>query len=225
MNRRSLLFICILIPLLSMSCGPKVMIPPNVDLTRYDRVGVIGFGCNADGKMDEYFKRRFLLRVRSYQKDARIIDLGSEEEILMSAETEWIDSRSIQAIARRHNVDAIFTGDLEVVEVWPLVVYSPLFRPPFYRTMAEGMRCKAVVTVCLTLTLWETRSGTRIWRTSACREEMVDQVKVVTLREVIFDAGDPYKAFWDLVNPLVKEMCADFKIRHKRIETEVASAR
>jgi len=199
------------------------MIPPNVDLTRYDRVGVIGFDCNAKGKMDEYCTRRFLFRVRSYQKEARIIDLGSQEEIPECREIDRIDSRAIQAIGHKYNLDAIFTGNLEIIEVRPLVVYSPLFRPPFYKTMVEGMRGKAVVTVCLTLTLWETRAGTNIWRTSACREEMVDQVKLVTLREVVFDARDPHKAFWDLVNPLVKEMSEDFKIKYKRRKTDLVS--
>ena len=125
MNRRTRLVSCIaLLPLL-WGCGPKVMIPPNIDLTRYNRVGVIGFDCNADGKMDECFTRRFLLRVRSYQRDARIIDLGSREDVLQSVQSEQIDPETIRAVGKKYDVDAVFTGNVEVTEIWPLLVLGP----------------------------------------------------------------------------------------------------
>ena len=87
MNQRIRLVSCITLLLLLWGCGPKVMIPPKIDLTRYHRVGVVGFDCNADGKMDECFTRCFLLRIRSYQKDARIIDLGGQGDILESVQS------------------------------------------------------------------------------------------------------------------------------------------
>ena len=202
-----------------------MMIPPNIDLTRYNRVGVVGFDCNADGKMDECFTRRFLLRVRSYQRDARIIHLGSQEDILESVQSEQIDSETIRAMGRQCNVDAVFTGNVQVTEIWPLLVLGPWGpRPASGHTMILGREAKAVVKVRVSARLWETETGSTIWSTSARGEEMVHQVKVRSDGTVDFDARDLPEAFWDLTRPLVGRMCADFKINYQRVRTRMVSA-
>ena len=218
MNRRILPFICVLIPLLSLACGPKVMIPPKIDLTKYENVGVIGFGCNAEGNMDEFATRRFLLRIRSYQKEARIIDLGSTEELLQYVQADQMDPEAIQAIGQKYDVDAIFTGNLEITEVKPLFkLYRGRTGPISGKTQVVGTRASAEIKVWVTANLWGTEQGTMLWRVSAHGDGMVDQVSVLSDEKVVFDARDPYKAFWDLVNPLVKKISADFKIKHKKI--------
>ena len=223
MSQRIHLGSCIAM-LLFLGCGPKVMIPPNIDLTRYHRVGVMGFDCNADGKMDECFTRRFLLRVRSYQRDARIIDLGSREDVLQSVQSEQIDPQTIKAVGREYNVNAVFTGNVEVTEIWPLLVLGPWGpRPVSGNTMILGREAKAVVKVRVSARLWETESGNMIWSTSARGEEMVHQVKVQWDGTVDFDARDLPEAFWDLTRPLVKRMCADFKINYQRLKTSLVS--
>ncbi|GAG15803.1 unnamed protein product, partial [marine sediment metagenome] len=74
------------------------MIPPEVDLTRYDRVGIIGFGCNAEGDLGEYAMRRFLMITRTYQKEVDITDLGTEEDILQNLRLDQMDAETIRAI-------------------------------------------------------------------------------------------------------------------------------
>ena len=53
-----------MILLLLVACGPKVIITPNVDLRKYDRVGLIGFTCNAEGNMEEFVTRWLLMTLR-----------------------------------------------------------------------------------------------------------------------------------------------------------------
>jgi hypothetical protein len=219
MSRRIWLYSGLVILLLCLACGPKVMIPPEVDLRKYDRVGLIGFGCNAEGNMDEFVTRWLLMTIRKYQKAARIIELGSEEEVLESVEADQLDSDAIQAIGGRYNVNAVFTGNLEVTEVQPLLVLYPGGpRPMMGKKWLEGKRVNAMVKVWITARLWETKQGGTFWRVSVSGEEMVNQVSAVSDGKIIFDARDPRQAYWDLVNPLVKKICADFKIKHVRIQ-------
>jgi len=205
--------------LLFLGCGPKVMIPPKMDLTKYESVGVIGFGCNAEGNMEEFATRIFLFTVRGYQKEAHIIELGDEEEVLQSVRADRLNPEAIQAIRQEYNVDAVITGNLEVTEIKPLFkLYRGGSRPISGKTQVEGMRASAEIKVWITARLWETEAGVTVWRVSERGDGMVDQVSVISDEKVIFDAKDPRKAFWDLVNPLVKKICADFKTRYKKIK-------
>jgi hypothetical protein len=208
---------------LFLACGPKVIIPPEIDLTKYEHIGLIGFNCNAEGNMDEFVTRHFLMTIRAYQHDAEVIELGSVDEVLESVQVEQIDSKVVHAIGQKYNVNAIFTGNLEITEIQPLdVLYSrrlfPDARPISSKTSIEGKRVKAIVKVWITARLWETEQGGTVWRRSDRGEDMVDQVSVLSGGKVVFDARDPRKAFWDLVNPLVKKLCTDFKTKSVRIQ-------
>lgn len=221
MSRRIWLSSSISILLLFLGCGPRVGIPPKIDLTRYGRVGVIGFRCNAEGNMDEFLTRRFLLTLRSHQKQARIIELDSEEAVLQSVEQDKLNPEAIQAIGQKYNVDAIFTGNLEITEVRPLFkLYRRGARPISGQTQIEGKRASAEVKVWIIAMLWETKAGATIWRVSERGEEMVDQVSVLENNRVVFDARGPQEAFRDLIGPLVRKICEDFKTKYQRIEED-----
>jgi hypothetical protein len=190
-----------------------------MDLTKYHKVGVIGFSCNAEGNMDEYATRRLLITLHSYQKKARIVDLGSAEEVLQSGFFDQVSPQAIQAVGENSDVDAVFTCRLQITEIKPLLkVYRKGARPVSGKTQIQGKRASAQVKVWMTVSLWETDTGGTIWRTSARGEEMVDQVTVVSDKKVIFDANDQSEAFWDLIGPMIKKICDDFKIKHRRIQ-------
>ena len=219
MNGRIGLCLGVVVLLLFLTCGPKVIIPPKIDLRKYEQVGLIGFGCNAQGNMDEFVTRWLLMTIRKYQKEALIVELGSEQEVLESVYADSIDSEAIQAIGEKYNVNAVITGNVQIVEVQPLVKLSPGGgRAMTGKKSIEGKRVNAMVRAWITARLWETEQGGTFWRTSAHGEEMVKQVSAISGGKVIFDARDPREAFWDLVNPLVKKICADFKIKHVRIQ-------
>jgi hypothetical protein len=194
--------------------------PPKIDLTKYKGVGVIGFGCNAEGKMDEYATRRFIITIKAYQKEIRLIDLGTKEEILESFHAEQLNPEAIRAIGNKYNVDVIFTGELEIKEIQPLVpvnLYSRT-RPTRGKTQINGQRAKAAVKAWLSARLWETQVGGTVWRSSAQGEEVVNQVIFLSETKAIFDATDQPEAFFDLINPMVKQITTDFKRRAQKIE-------
>jgi hypothetical protein len=207
--------------LLLSACGPKIPIPPKIDLTKYHKVGVIGFSCNAEGNMDEYATRRLLITLRSYQKEARVVDLGSAQEVLQSGFFDQISPQAIREVGENSDVDAVFICKLQITEIKPLLkIYRGGARPVSGKTQVEGKRASAQVKAWMTVSLWETGTGGTIWRTSTRREEMVDQVTVVSDQEVVFDANDQHEAFWDLIGPMIKKVCDDFKIKHRRIKKE-----
>jgi hypothetical protein len=223
MNRRIWLCLGVVILLLCLACVPRLMIVPKVDLREYDRVGLIGFTFNAEGNMGEFTTRWLLMTIRKYQKAARIIELGSQEEVLESVQASNMNSEAIQAIGQKYNVSVIFTGNVEVTEIQPLDVPHRhwLFRearPMSGKTSIEGKRVKAQVKAWITARLWEAEQGGTLWRTSAFGEEVVDDVSAVSDGKIIFDATDPRQAYWDLVNPLVKKICADFETTRARTE-------
>jgi hypothetical protein len=219
MTLPSLKFSFLTLFVLSLSCGPKLTLPPKIDLTKYQGVGVMGFGCNAEGKMDEYATRRFIITIKAYQKEIRLIDLGTKEEVLESVQKEQLNPEAIRSIGNKYNVDVIFTGELEIKEIQPLVpvnIYSRT-RPTRGKTQIQGQRAKAAVKAWLSAKLWETGAGGTIWRSSAQGEEIVNQVSFISETKAIFDATDQQGAFFDLINPMVKQITADFKRRAQEI--------
>jgi hypothetical protein len=219
MTLPSLKFSFLTLFVLSLSCGPKLTLPPKIDLTKYQGVGVMGFGCNAEGKMDEYATRRFIIIIKAYQKEIRLIDLGTKKEVLESVQKEQLNPEAIRSIGNKYNVDVIFTGELEIKEIQPLVpvnIYSRT-RPTRGKTQIQGQRAKAAVKAWLSAKLWETGAGGTIWRSSAQGEEIVNQVSFISETKAIFDATDQQGAFFDLINPMVKQITADFKRRAQEI--------
>ena len=219
MNRRIWLGLCIAALLLFSGCGPKVMIPPKVDLTRYRAVGIIGFGCNAEGNLGEYAMRRFLMTTRAYQKEVDITDLGTEEEILQNLRLDQMDAEAVRAIGERYKVDAVFTGGVEVIEVWPLYQsFGRGDRPVSGKTQIRGKRANAMVKAWIGARLSETEAGGTVWRASAQGEELVHRVNFLSDGRAVFDSKNQPEDYWGLVSPMVKEICDDFKIKFVRVE-------
>jgi hypothetical protein len=223
MNRRIWVCLGIVVLLLNAGCAPKVTIVPKVDLREYDRVRLIGFTCNAEGDLGEFTTRWLLMTLRTHQKTARIIELGSQEEVLKSVQTAEMNSEAIQAISQKYNVSAVFTGSVEITEIQPLDVPHRhwLFRearPISGESSIEGKRVKARIKAWITARLWEAEQGGTLWRNSVFGEDVVDQVSAVSDGRIIFDATVPREAYWDLVNPLVEKICQDFETTRARTE-------
>jgi hypothetical protein len=216
MNQRRWLKSCPVILLLLWGCGPKVMIPPKIDLTVYDNVGIIGFGCDAEGNLKDCVTQRFLEEIRDYQKTASIIELGSEEEVLKSVQAAQLNLDAIRAIQQKYEVTAVFTGTVDIAEVTPIVELYPEYTTISGQSGAEGMRVKAHVKASLSVVLYDTRSGTSIWSGSVSNDEIVEKVRVLKGGNIVFDAEEPRFAYRDLVRPMIKGISADFKIRHKK---------
>jgi hypothetical protein len=192
---------------LILACGPKVMVPPEIDLTQYSTVGLINFTSDAEGNLGEFVTQKFLEEISSSQKEARIVELGGLDEILEVVQRDKIDREAVQAIGQKHNVNSIITGNLKVSDVKPKVGIASL----------QSMSVKAEVEAEITVRLLETGQGATVWTASARGKETVAQVSIFSGDNLFFDAEDPEEAYGDLARSLVDEVTSELKISHKRL--------
>lgn len=217
MNRRIFLSSSLVFILFFLGCGPKMMIPPNVDLRKYQSVGFIDFVCDNEGNLDDCVSERFLETLSGYQKDAPIIKLGNQEEVLKSVAAIQMDEKAIQAIGRKYTVSTILTGTVHVVEVKGIVEVDQEPKTESGGIRPEGRSMEAMVKISISAGLWETGQGTTVWTASASGREKVERVSMLTDGKVLFDARDYRLAYRDLVKPIIKTISTDFKTRKKRM--------
>ena len=204
--RRVWLYWVFVMLLLIPGCGPKMMIPPEIDLKEYGTVGLIDFSSETKGKISKFVTQKFLEEISLSQKGARIIELGSQDELLESVQQNKMNPEAVQAIGQKYNVNAIIMGNLEISDVSPKVNIS---------TLVKSMSVKAEVEAKITVRLLETEQGATVWTDSARETETVAHVSIFSGGGAFFDADDPEEAYGDLVRSLVKKITLDLKVRYK----------
>ena len=79
----------------------KVRIPPKVALKPYNYIGVVEFSTNAEDNLGPYVTQKFIEQVQSAQPGTRIIELGSEEQILRAVRRNKLDLETIKRIGNK----------------------------------------------------------------------------------------------------------------------------
>jgi len=191
-----------------LGCGPKALIPPEVDLTKYDAIGLITFKSDAKGNLGEFVTQKFMEEISRSQKGLKIVELGKEDKVLKSIDRDTIGPKAIQIIGEKYNVDAIITGDLNVSNIKPKINIA---------SVVTAISVKADVQASLVVRLIETKDGATIWTNSAEGKKTVASVSIFSKKEISFDAKDPQEAYGDLAQTLVDSVTADLKPRMKRL--------
>jgi hypothetical protein len=190
----------------ALGCGPRVMVPPRIDLTEHEVLGIIEFATSEEGELGAYATRRFVEASRRDQGMVRIAELGPEVEVLEDVGHDRLDPAAFKDIGERYAVTTIFTGDLEVSDVRPDFTITPGF---------DFVSVSAEVDVTLDVRMVETATGASIWSSSASATESVGHVSLFG-DDISFDAEDPDKAYGKLVEALVEEVTRDFRVSWKR---------
>lgn len=207
MQQRIASYLIILTLLVLVACGPKVMVPPNVDLTVFDSVALIDFTSNAEGNLADYSTQRFVEIVTASQPAARIMEVGSKEEVLKSVGADKMDLKAVKAIGELYEVEAVITGNLEVSDVKPRVSLS---------MDVAALGIEADIEASLTSKLFDTYDGATVWTSSSRARETVAHVNAFARGGFSFDAEDPKEAYGDLVEALVNEVTYDLRVRYER---------
>jgi hypothetical protein len=208
---RRLIHISVFIALAAMlslaGCGPKVMVPPNVDLAVFNSIALIDFTSNAEGNLADYATQRFVEIVTASQPSARIIEVGTEEEVLVSVGADKMDLEAVKAIGEVYDVEAIVTGTLDVSDVKPRVRLS---------MDIAALGVEADIEASLTSKLFDTYDGATLWTASSRGRETVAHVSVFADGGFSFDADDPKAAYGGLIEGLVSEVTYDLRVRYER---------
>ena len=111
MLKKSLL---IFILFLFIACGPKVLVPPEIDLLPYEKVGLISFSVeNAEGQLDEMATQRFLQEITRFQRGVQVIELGPLDGVLGKINKISLDQEAMRAIGEHYDVTSFFHEKLK----------------------------------------------------------------------------------------------------------------
>jgi hypothetical protein len=190
------------------ACGRKVMVPPRIDLTQHEIIGIIQFESDSKGDLAPLTTRKFTEAIRRDQEMIRIIDLGTEAEVLKEIGHDRLNKAAFQEIGEKYEVSTVFAGELLVSDVRPDISIALIF--------TAGMSVSAEVDATLDVQMVETETGASLWNTSVTKTEEIANVNVWEGGVFVFDAEDPEKAYGKLVHALVEDASRDFRVTWRR---------
>lgn len=185
-----------------LGCGPKVMVPPRIDLTQHEIVGIIEFKCSNEGDLGSYAKKKFIEAIRRDQGMVRIVELGNEGEVLKTIGSDRLDQDAFKVIGEKYAVSTIFVGELLISNVRPDITITPGLG---YMSFAAEVDAK------LDVMMVEISSGASIWSSSSNATQQVGHVSIFGGEFFTFDAEDPDEAYGKLINNLVEKASKDFR--------------
>jgi hypothetical protein len=183
-------------------CAPRIKVPPKINLLNYEVLAIIEFSSVSDGPLGSLTTKKFMEAVRKDQAMVRIVELGTEADVLDDIASSKLDADAYKAIGENADVNTIFSGELVVSDVRPNIKLS-LFR--------TGMSFSAEVDAALTCQMVETETGASLWNTSASTTREVGHVSMFN-DVFIFDAENPEKAYGKLIDDLVERTTRDFRV-------------
>jgi hypothetical protein len=191
----------------ALDCGPKVMVPPVIDLKQHEVIGIIQFNSSNEGELGPLATRKFIEMARRDQGIVRIIELGPEAEVLRVVGQDRLNLDAFKALGEKYQVSTIIAGEVVVSDVRPDLTIIP---------GGGYMSLAAEVDVSLAAQMVETETGASIWSNSAKATRRVGNISVFGGKDVAFDAEDPEKAYGKLIHDLVEETTKDFRVTWER---------
>lgn len=193
---------------LSAGCGNgtrtvRVAVPPRVDL-QASTVGLVGFSSNAMGEFGRISTERFLRALHEAQPGTRVVELGSEADVLASVGRRGWDREALRLVGEEHGVDVVILGRLDVERAKPDVAFS---------TFVKRLSVRQDVNAELTARVVETGSGATTWTDSAKVSTNLAHASFKYRGHGHFGASDPDEAYGAMVDGLVWEVTDAFRPR------------
>ncbi len=198
-----IIFIFPLLSSLVIGCAPKVMVPPKISLKKYEIIGLIDISTNTEGNLGDYITQIFMESITEDQPEIKIIELGTEEDVLKEIGSNKLTPGTIAAIGNKYNLNSLFIGYLQIDNVKPEINVD--------YSLTSG-RIRAKVDATFYVKLYETKTGATIWTESAKDDRTVADINMVSGGWFQFDARDPEKAYGELTKELVESVTEDFRI-------------
>jgi hypothetical protein len=188
--------------LVTAGCAKRVMVPPRIDLTQHEVIGIMEFVTANPGTLGSYTTQRFTEAIREDQGLIRIVELGAESDVLERLGRASFDPAAYRDLGERYNLRTIVRGRLDVSNIKPSVQIGNL----------RNMGVEASVDATLTAQMIETATGASVWNTTNQATRTVGFVQILDRGGVAFDADDPERAYGKLVDALVSEASAAFRV-------------
>jgi hypothetical protein len=163
-------------------------------------VGLVTFSASRTG-LDRVSTQKFLQAVQSAQPGTRVIELGSEAQVLASvSRTSW-DPATLAAIKMAYHVDVIVLGRLNVEQSKPSFELS---------TLMKQVSAQVDVNAELNCRLLETASGATMWADGAATTANLAHADV-SQRAGSIGARDPEVVYGRMVDELVYQVTDAFR--------------
>lgn len=161
--KRNLLIPGLVVLLLATGCSSgtrtvRVAVPPRVDLKSYPTIGLVGFTSNEGNGLDKVSTSRFLRALQSAQPGTRVIELGTEQQVLASVNARGWGPATVRRVKDEHGVDAVVIGRLDVERQKPGVSFSSLVKSVSVRQDVNAELAARII---------ETDDGATVWMDSA----------------------------------------------------------
>lgn len=209
MIRKVILAIPIAVLVFGTACSKRVLValPPRVDLQAFQVIGMIEFTSNAEGTLSPFASQRFLQALQQAQPGVRVLELGTEAELMETIGHEKLDHDALKTIGEQYGVEAVVVGEVAVSDVRPNVdVYN----------MLTKMSVSAEVDASLRTRLYETGRGATVWTNSTRGTRTVAHAGIGRGGLVRLDAEDPEKSYGELVDALIVDATRDFRVTYAR---------
>jgi hypothetical protein len=182
----------------------RVAVPPRVDLRNYQTVGLVGFSSNARNGLDRVATERFLRAVQAAQPGTRVVELGSEQDVLASVGARGWTRDTLRDVKEKHGVDAVVIGRLDLEKEKPQVSFSSMVKQVDVRQDVNAELIARVV---------ETDSGATMWTDSArCKTNLANGS--FGQRSGHFDAKDADQTYGEMVDGLVYRVTDAFRVHY-----------
>jgi hypothetical protein len=205
MRQNSWRCIAACLPLFLVACASHqtFMVPPRIDLAKHEMIGVIVFSSSSASELGPLATRKFTELARQDQGLVRMVEFGSEDEVLASVEREHWNVDTFRALGTKHGVQTVLIGEVEVSEIRPDISVS--------RSLRSGT-LSAQVDATLAVRLVETATGASIWSRSSKTTMSVGHLSILGNEEIVFDAEDPEGAYGAMIDTLVDQVTRDFRV-------------
>jgi hypothetical protein len=202
-RKRGLMTVAMLAGMLAAGCAHYVTVeyPPVVELRNIEMVGVVKFAIlKGDPSLSDDVTHRFIASVQRAQPGTRLLDLGTEEEVLSKVGARQLDPEAIQAIGRICGVDAVLSGSVTFKSPQPQVSVARLTR----------VNASVKVDASMQAVLRETGRGATLWTNGASGTWTLGGVTVAN-GTVGGRMSDPAQKHEQIIAELVRVTSNDFR--------------
>ncbi len=204
--KKGLILVLIAVSLVMVGCAPKVMVPPKIDLTKYEKVGLVQLTSDSEGNLTPYLTERLLEAILEDQPGIMVLELGKEEDLLADLEFSTMTPDAVRAIGDNYGVKTLLTGVLDFTEPSTAIDFSGGL---------SSLSVSSKVSAMLTLKMRDTSSGVTVWSGSSRAEREVSDAGFFG-GSFHFDSEDPDKAYGKLADKLVRDVTEDFRVTYVR---------
>lgn len=205
MFKKSLL---VFILFIFISCSSAVHAPPEIDLMPYESIGLISFSIkDVESNLNETATKCFLENISRFQKEVKVIELGTLDEVLGKINKTTLDQEAVKAVGEHFGVTSFFHGEINISDVKRSAREIDLD----VVQMLKRVSVRATFNITMTAQLFSTKTGETLWTDSVSDKRTLVYMSVPESDTPYLDIEKQDKAYKELTEHLAYELTRGFR--------------